>query len=76
MMKHFGKWMITYCLFPIMKDLNTGRIEFIHPKLGLKVFKGTPCVTQWLYDWILDLGYIHIWRKSDYALAKTEASHP
>ena len=54
--------------FPFIRDLNEGGLFFIKPRFGKTVLKGTPCKTNWLYDWILHLGYLSIYRKSDYQM--------
>jgi hypothetical protein len=50
------------------KDYNetlTGTVHFWKPKFKLEILKGKPCVTVWLYDWILDFGYFHIMARTD-----------
>lgn len=32
------------------------------PKFGLTRYKGKPCPTRWLYDWILYLGVVAIFK--------------
>ena len=54
--------------FPFVKDLNEGGTVFIRPRFQFDRLKGTPCVTEWLYDWILQMGYLSVYRRSDYEL--------
>ena len=37
---------------------------FVPNKFGYRSFKGRPCTTRWLYDWMLDLGPIVIFKKA------------
>jgi hypothetical protein len=53
-----------YCFFPFPVDEETGKRVFLPMKFGFELLKGKPCPTRWLYDWILDLGWLHIYYKA------------
>lgn len=55
---------LVFLAVPIYKDEETDKWTFQRPEFGLEIFKGKPCTTRWLFDWILDIGYLSIWRKA------------
>lgn len=55
---------IFYSFPPFYHDEETGKLRFIRPKFRLDILKGKPCPTRWLYDWILDVGWLTVMRKS------------
>ena len=63
-MKNTKNYLIFFSLIPFGLDENTGKPSFIRPKFGLEILKGKPCVTRWLYDWILSVGWFTIMRKA------------
>lgn len=60
------KYKIFYCFPPFGLDEDSDKFKFIWPKFSLKILKNKPCTTHWFYDWILDIGWIYIFRKSIY----------
>jgi hypothetical protein len=57
-------YLIFFSLIPFGRDENTGKLEFIRPKFGLEILKGKPCVTRWLFDWILSVGWLTVMRRA------------
>lgn len=55
---------IFFTIFPICRDENTDKLVFIWPKFGFELFLNRPCQTEWLFDWILSIGWLTIMRKS------------
>ena len=58
-------YLIFWTVIPIECDEDTGKLCFIRPKFKLEILKGKPCTTRWLYDWILQVGWITVMRKAE-----------
>jgi len=47
---------------PFCRDFETGKIMFWKPKFRFINYKNRPCITRWLYRWILIFGYVSIYK--------------
>ena len=65
-----SKYKIYVTWIPIYNDEIEGGLKFLKPKFGYTNYTDKPCSTNWYYDWILSLGYISIYKKSEYKLAQ------
>lgn len=68
-----GRYRTYLTLVPFFRDFDS-RMILIKPSFRFRKFKGTPCVTEWLYDWILHLGYLSIHRRSDHELSRSRSA--
>lgn len=66
----FEPWWL--CFFPLVQYEETGEWGFLKPSFKFWTSKNKYTDTHWYYLWILHLGWLYIYKKTDYKMKKQE----